>query len=394
MKKILILGASRYYINQIIDAKTNGFFTIVVDRNKDSEGFKYADKCFVCDIVDIEQVQKIALEEKVDAIIPLNDYGVLTASIVSEKLGLFNIPVDVAKRSTSKNLMRKKWIEDGVNSPKLGLGKTDKEIKDIAIKIGFPVILKPAEGLGGASRGVIVVNNEEELNDAIEFSHQYYEDKSTLVEEFIIAKSEHSIEALVRNGKVHIVAIGDNEKLPLPYRVNKSITYPTSIDTDSKTRLMDEVIKAVLSIGITNGVAHIEAAVTNKGIYLFELGARCGGGGIPNPLVKFHSGVNEFIEFVKILTQEPAGNLEPQFFHPCIYHFFTPAPGKILKVNKLEMNEDFLDAAFFYQNGDTINEVKVGTDRAGFVILKGNSINALKKQAREIESSLNIEYEK
>jgi biotin carboxylase len=91
--------------------------------------------------------------------------------------------------------------------------------------------------------------------------------------------------------------------------------------------LEDHIKEAVRAIGIDFGAAHVELATTKDGFVLFELGARCGGGGTPEPIVPFVTGVDEFVETVRILSGDAPVNLKPKRNNGCSYHFITPKAG-------------------------------------------------------------------
>jgi biotin carboxylase len=395
-KKIIILGASRYYIRSIESAKEAGYFVIAVDRNPGAEGFSAADLSFACDIVDKEGMLQIAKDHGISGIIPLNDYGVLTAAYVATQLNLPGISEEVAERSSNKELMREKWLETGVLCPQLTVAETKEEFIEGIAKIGLPCILKPAHGIGGASRGVVVIRHENEIEDAITFSQQFYEDKSTLIETFIEAEVEHSAEVIIHNGVAEVIAISDKIKTPLPFRVDKNVLYPTILEGDRLERLKAAIVEAVFALGITIGAAHVELATTPNGFYLFELGARCGGGGTPSPIVPHVSGVDEFVEFVRILAGDEAINLKPTKNNASNYHFFTPKPGKIKSIEyaeNIDEIEGVLDYEIFVKAGDTVPEVTVGTERSGFFIIGTKERSEALRIGELVEASIVIEYE-
>ena len=68
--------------------------------------------------------------------------------------------------------------------------------------------------------------------------------------------------------------------------------------------------RAVSSLGLTQGVAHVEFGFTDEGPVLFELGARCGGGHTPQ-IAHHVSGVNEFIEACRMACGLPPDQFEP-----------------------------------------------------------------------------------
>jgi carbamoyl-phosphate synthase large subunit len=396
MKKVIILGASRYYSMSIESAKNAGYYIIALDRNPESAGFAVANEGVTCDISDKDSVLKVAIEKKIDAIVPLNDVGVFTAAYVAEKLNLSGISQQVALLSVNKEMMRNKWIETGIPCPKVFTATTREEF-DKGIKyVGYPCIFKPAHGAGGASRGVIAVNNETEVEAAIVFSQKFYDDKATLIETFIEAEYEHSAEVLIYKGKAEVIAISDKIKTPLPYRVDKNVLYPTKVSGQRLQNLKKTIVDSVLALGINNGAAHVELATTKNGFVLFELGARCGGGGTPEPIVHTSTGVNEFVELVRILAGDEPHNLIPTQNLGCNYHFLAPKPGKIKNVKGIEKINNLkgvLDFELFKKIGDEILPVTVGTERSGFIITTGKNADEAYEIGCKAEALIEIEYE-
>lgn len=394
-KKIIILGASRYYSKSIEAARGAGYHVIAIDRNPNSEGFKAADESFVCDISDEQSVLQIAKKLKVSGIIPVNDIGVPVASFVSKALELKGISQQSVVWATNKEEMRKRWIQMGVPCPKVFMAVDRSDFYRGVDYVGFPCILKPAHGLGGASRGVIVVNSRHELEDAIDFAQGFYEDKSTLIESFVIAEYEHSAEVLIYEGIPYVIAISDKIKTPLPYRVDKNVLYPTNIQGDRLEDLKKVIKDSVKALGLECGAAHVELATTADGFVLFELGARCGGGGTPEPIVHFSTGINEFVEMVRILAGDKPVCLEPIYNRGCNYHFIIPEPGQIksLKgIEKISTLEGVLDFEFFRKPGDFIPAVTVGTERSGFIITAAETREVAYKLGLEAEKILEIEF--
>ena len=168
---------------------------------------------------------------------------------------------------------------------------------------------------------MIVVNAESEIDDAIAFTQSFYADKTTLVESFVLSESEHSVEVLVREGTAYVIAVSDKIKSELPFRVDKAVLYPSAIQGDKLEALKSVVIDAVLALGIFNGAAHVELAATRDGFVLFELGARCGGGGTADPIVKYSSGVDQFCEYIRILVGDDSISLKPDRALGCCYYF-------------------------------------------------------------------------
>lgn len=395
-KTVLILGASRYYLRSIEATRRAGYRVLAVDRNPQSEGFAAADFSAPCDIVDKAGVLALAKQYNIAGIVPVNDYGVPTAAYVSGMLGLPGISEETAFLASDKDAMRRRWIEKGIPCPQVECAETAEAITAAAHRIGFPCILKPAHGIGGASRGVVVVQRAEELPAAIVFAQQFYADKATLIETFVQAEVEHSAEVLVCNGVPHVIAISDKIKTPLPYRVDKNVIYPTRITGDRLDQLKKVIADSVLALGITSGAAHVELATTPTGFILFELGARCGGGGTPEPIVPYVTGVQEFVELVRICCGDEPVNISPVQQRGCNYHFITLAPGTVKRVTGMDEilnHPDVLDAELFAKPGTTVVPVTVGTERSGFIIVGGETAEAALKTGYALEQKLTVTYE-
>ena len=395
-KRVLILGASRYYSRSINAARNAGYYVIAADRNPVAEGFAAADLGVTCDIVDRDAVLSIARQQLIDAIVPVNDYGVPTAAYVAARLGIPGISEGAALLATDKQAMRERWSSTGVPCPTVAVATTPSDFERAIEKVGYPCILKPAHGIGGASRGVVVVEKPSQLRDAISFSQSFYPDKTTLVESFVESDIEHSAEVIIDQGKPHVIAISDKVKTALPYRVDKSVVYPTCVGPAQRELLIGAIESSVRALGLKVGAAHVELATTKNGPVLFELGARCGGGGTPEPIVHFSTGVDEFVETVRTLAGDKPGNLVPTRDNGCVYQFLTPAPGQIKSVSGVEEvrgREGILDVEVFVRPGEVIQPVTIGTQRAGFLIAGAPSRELAITLAHEAEAAITFQYD-
>jgi len=395
-KTVMILGASRYYIHSIIKAKEMGLKVLVIDKNPNAEGFKYADYHEVVDITDIENSIEVAKKYQIAGVVALNDFGVLTQSAIANELNLVGITPEVAKYVTNKALMRKIWQKKSVPSPKFRIVKTLEEAYEAIEELNtFPLVVKPADSRGGGCRGVRIIRNKNEIEEAVKFAQSFYEDKTILIEEFING-IEHSLETITYNGETYILAISDKVKVPPPYRVDKSVIYPTKLSGEKLKRLCEIAKKAVQALGITVGAAHVELCTTNNGPKLFEVGARCGGGATPSIIVPFLTGIDMIKEVIRIHMGEEPERLKPKYIKGCVYRFITPRPGIIKKIHGLEEIKRWkgiLDCELFVKEGDKVNPVKIGKDRSGFIVAGGETREEAIKLADKAEKALIFEYE-
>ena len=284
-------------IAAINEAKTAGFIVYVADANPNAPGFEVADVKIHVNITSADAVYEAIKNYPINGIVSMAEVGVLTGALLNERLKLGGIDSQTAKMATSKALMRKQWKDTGF-SLEFRIVTTYEEALVAADELNyFPLILKPDKTYGG-SRGVSKVNDKAALLKAFEFAKSNGMNELVVIEHCTEGK-EYSCEVLVIDSTAHLLCIGQKIKSPAPYRVDCSVQYPAQITDTDLDNVKEMVQLATQQLGIKNGVAHIEFALTANGPRLFELGARCGGG--HTALIAKHvSGVNEFIEYANI----------------------------------------------------------------------------------------------
>ena len=92
MKKLLLLGGSRYLLPVIREAKALGLYTITCDYLPDNIAHRYSDEYHNVSITDKEATLALARALQVDGVMSFAcDPGVVTAAYVAEKMGLPNV---------------------------------------------------------------------------------------------------------------------------------------------------------------------------------------------------------------------------------------------------------------------------------------------------------------
>ena len=390
-KTLMLLGGSIMCIRYIQAAQEMGLKVLAVDKNPQAPALKHADWAEAADISDPDACLDAATRHKIDGVVAINDFGVMSASAVARALGLPGLPAEVARVATDKYLMRLAWEKAGAPSLAFKLVSSPAELEAAVADIGWPVIIKPRNSVGGGSRGVMRLDEGADLAAAYEFSNSFYQDDQVLVEE-CAQGLEHSVEAIIYQGKSHIIAISDKVKSPLPYRVDDQILYPTAETGQRLAWIHEAVEQAVAAIGQREGMAHVELAITEEGPKLFEIGARCGGGA-PDPLVPYLSGVEEFKEAARLALGEPPEHLEPQLNRGCVIRFFYPQPGQVLSIKGYEKARQLpgvLALYLFVGPGDMVRPLRVCGDRAGMVIAGGEDRNEALERANRVLDTVKI----
>jgi cysteine synthase A len=366
-----------------------------VDRNPTAQGLAEADESLVCDIIDDSAIAEAASKRAADIILPLNDFGVPTAARVSASLKLPSISIEASHAATNKEKMREIWSREGLPCPKYRVERAIVRIASAIEEIGLPVILKPAHGIGGGSRGVVVVTEKSQMLRAIEISQCHYDDKTTIIEQFVPGVSEHSSEFLVVDGEPKLIAIGDKQKTPLPFRVDTSVIYPTTLSVEQRQQVQEIGSQAIKSLGIDRGTVHLEFSWSDGSLMLFELGARSGGGATSEPIVRYLTGISLIVEQAKSIANLPTNTVRNVEERSCVYRFLTPKPGRLKSIdgwNEISRNPAVLDAYLGVNVGDEVPPLQIGTDRVGFFVAAGSRREEVLDLANTLERQLTFSY--
>lgn len=209
MKKILILNGSHSEIPLIKAAKDMGLFVITTGNNPELSGHKLSNKYINADYSDCEKILELAKQEEIDYICSsANDFGIITASYVAEKLGLGGHD----SYETTLRLHHKDQFKEMVNQYDLLSAKGRKfKNKDEAIEyassLDYPVMIKPVDLTGG--KGVTKATTKEEKIEGINKAFDMGRDKTIVIEQFIEG-TYHSMDTYIVNKKV-VSIYSDNE---------------------------------------------------------------------------------------------------------------------------------------------------------------------------------------
>ena len=373
MKKLLIIGASILQLPAIKLAKELGYHVGVIDYNPNAIGVPYADEFFCVSTIDIEGVVKTAEEFKPNGIMTLaTDMPMRSIAAACEKLGLPGISFDTAIKSTDKGEMIKAFSTNGVEHPWYYILSGTNDLEAIEDKIEFPCISKPTDNSG--SRGVMLINNKKELRDAVSYSASNGRSGGVIVEEYMVGP-EVSVEIITVNGDPHVLQVTDKLTTGAPHFVEMGHSQPSRLPAEDILKIKDLARRAVKSVGIKNGPAHVEIMLTKSGPKMVELGARMGGDCITTHLVPLSTGVNMIEATIRIACNE-APDIQKKLDKGSAIRYFNPPAGKIKEIRGVDVAaniEGVREISFVKNVGETVGQIGSSTDRAGFVVAQADT---------------------
>lgn len=228
-----------------------------------------ADKVYLLPLT-IESLEQILQENQIDAVLPtMGGQTALNLCKEADEIGLWKqyncrmIGVDVAAIDTAEDRekFRQLMVKIGMQVAPSQVANSFLEGKEIAQRIGFPLVIRPSFTLGGTGGGF--VHDASELDAALEKGLKASPMHEVLVEKAVLGWKEYELE-LLRDKADNVVIICTVENLdPMGVHTGDSITVAPAM-TLSDTAFQEMRNKAMLmmrSLGNFSGGCNVQFAL-------------------------------------------------------------------------------------------------------------------------------------
>ena len=243
-----------------------------------------------------QTIVEFAETHPISAIVGVDDDTTLLATAASEALGLPHNPVDSAKATRNKYLLRHTLATHGVSVPAyecFSIEDDPAEIVGVGLPnpyrtdthVNFPCIIKPLSL--SASRGVIRADTPAEFIEAFQRTTKLLRTlqesadppiQSLLVEDYIPG-IEVALEGILLDGALKTLALFDKpDPLEGPYFEETLYVTPSRLPVEVQDALHRATAEAADALGLRHGPIHAELRYNDKGAHLIEIAARTIGG--------------------------------------------------------------------------------------------------------------------
>ncbi len=391
MKKILILGGGIYQAPLIKKAYEMGLYTIVVSVKGNYPGFELANKIYYVDTTDIQKVIDIAKTERIDAICTTGtDVALESLGAVCDALNLIGITKRAGMLATNKREMKNAFMSADVTTAQY------REVKNLQNAIAAfnslnkPVIFKAVDSSG--SRGVIRVDSHEQVERSYTKVMKATRKEYIIIEEFIVGV-EFGAQACVNNGDITFFMPHGDVLFTADAGVPIGHFVPYELTGELYETAYLELKKCISALELNNCAINVDFIQKGNEVYILEVGARAGATCLPE-VVSIHYG----IDFYKYLIELSLG-LNPNFnsaniLIPCSAMLLkSDHDGKIACFNKVPISGKIVDVSLDYSIGEAVRKFRVGPDRIGQIIVKGESFDSMMNEINEITKLINVQVE-
>jgi len=271
-KKLLILGGASVHIKVVEAAKRMGLYTIVTDYLADSPAKQIADKHYMFNIYDVDEIVQMCREEGVDGVISTHlDPCQRPYQQICEKLGLpcFGDSQQVF-RMTDKHAFKKMCIENGVD-----VIEEYTETDILTDRVPYPIFIKPVDSRG--SRGQSVCYDKDAALQAVEFAKQESANGDILIEKYMAGAEEVQITYFFINGEAYLVRTVDSYRGPERLQLEKVVICALSPSKHTDEYMLGahkNVVAMLKKLGIRNGPAFMQGFYDQGKFRFFDPGLR------------------------------------------------------------------------------------------------------------------------
>ncbi len=212
--------------------------------------------------LNVERLERIIRKERPDALLPnlggqsgLNLCAELHKAGVLEKYGVkvIGVQVDAIERGEDRIEFKNAMDKLGIEMARSEVAYSVEEALDIAGRLGYPVVLRPAYTMGGAGGGLVY--NKEELKTVCARGLQASLVGQVLVEESILGWEELELE-VVRDSENNMITVCFIENIdPLGVHTGDSFCAAPmlTISEECQKRLQEQAYRIVESVQVIGG---------------------------------------------------------------------------------------------------------------------------------------------
>ena len=285
-KKVLVLGSGPIRIGQGIEFdycsvhstwafKKEGFETIIINNNPEtvSTDFDIADKLYFEPLTP-EDVESIVNIEKPDGAVV--QFGGQTAIKLTESLMKMGVKIFGTKAEDVDAAEDRELFDQILEQTKIpraagGTVFTAEEAKEVANRLGYPVLVRPSYVLGG--QGMKIAYSDEEIEEFIGIINRIAQDHPILVDKYLQGK-EIEVDAVCDGTDILIPGIMEHIERTGVHSGDSISVYPAhTISDEVKETLVDYTRRLAQALHVV-GLINIQFIVMDGEVYVIEVNPR------------------------------------------------------------------------------------------------------------------------
>ena len=279
-KKVLVLGSGPIRIGQGIEFdycsvhatwafSKAGYETIIINNNPEtvSTDFDIADKLYFEPLTP-EDVENIVNIEKPDGAVV--QFGGQTAIKLTESLMKMGVPI-LGTKAEDRALFDRILEETQIPRAAGGTVYTAEEAKEVANRLGYPVLVRPSYVLGG--QGMQIAISDEEIEEFMEIINRIAQDHPILVDKYLQGK-ELEVDAVCDGTDILIPGIMEHIERTGVHSGDSISVYPAHTISGTVKETIAEYTRRLAKALHVKGLINIQFIAVGEEVFVIEVNPR------------------------------------------------------------------------------------------------------------------------
>ena len=285
-KKVLVLGSGPIRIGQGIEFdfcsvhatwafSKAGYETIIINNNPEtvSTDFDIADKLYFEPLTP-EDVENIVNVEKPDGAVV--QFGGQTAIKLTEALMKMGVPILGTKAEDVDAAEDRELFDQILQQTEIpraagGTVYTAEEAKEVANRLGYPVLVRPSYVLGG--QGMQIALSDAEIEEFMAVINRYAQDHPILVDKYLMGK-ELEVDAVCDGTDILIPGIMEHIERTGVHSGDSISVYPAPTISDKVKETITEYSRRLAKALHVKGLINIQFIAVGEEVYVIEVNPR------------------------------------------------------------------------------------------------------------------------
>ncbi|WP_151528689.1 MULTISPECIES: carbamoyl-phosphate synthase large subunit [Corynebacterium] len=290
-EKVIILGSGPNRIGQGIEFDYScvhaalelsrvGYETIMVNCNPETVSTDYdtADRLYF-EPLTFEDVMEVYHAECQSGTVAgvIVQLGGQTPLGLAEKLRNAGVPVvgttpEAIDLAEDRGEFGEVLAKAGLPAPEFGTATSFAEARDVAARIGYPVLVRPSYVLGG--RGMEIVYDEQTLEDYINRATELSNEHPVLVDRFLDNAIEIDVDALCDGEEVYLGGVMEHiEEAGIHSGDSSCALPPMTLGAEDIEKVRQSTVALAHGIGV-KGLMNVQYALKDDTLYIIEANPR------------------------------------------------------------------------------------------------------------------------
>ena len=285
-KKILVLGSGPIRIGQGIEFdycsvhatwafKRAGFETIIINNNPEtvSTDFDIADKLYFEPLTP-EDVENIVKLEKPDgAVVQFGGQTAikLTQDLMEMGVKIYGTDASDVDAAEDREIFDRILEETGIKRAEGATVYTADEAKEVANRLGYPVLVRPSYVLGG--QGMQIAISDSEIEEFMNIINRYAQDHPILVDKYLQG-IETEVDAVCDGETIVIPGIMEHIERSGIHSGDSISVYPAQSLSDKVKETIAEYTKRLSKALHVIGLVNIQFIAVGDEVYIIEANPR------------------------------------------------------------------------------------------------------------------------